>query len=61
MRITEVDIWTVVVPVHPEAVHSEQYGGYPDWAKVPKQIILVGTKGFRELITLGGLEVPLHS
>ena len=41
MIITQIDIWTVVVPVFPEAVHSEEYGGYPDWARVPKQIIRI--------------------
>jgi muconate cycloisomerase len=29
--------------VFPEAVHSEEYGGYPDWARVPKQILRVHT------------------
>ena len=43
MKITEIDVWTVVVPVFPEAVHSEEYGGYPDWARVPKQIIRMHT------------------
>ncbi|MBI1925638.1 hypothetical protein HYR99_15460 [Candidatus Poribacteria bacterium] len=43
MKITHIDVWTVVVPVFPEAVHSEEYGGYPEWAKVPKQIIQVHT------------------
>ena len=43
MKITEIDVWTVVVPVFPEAVHSEEYGGYPDWARVPKQIIRLHT------------------
>jgi len=43
MIITQIDIWTVVVPVFPEAVHSEEYGGYPDWARVPKQIIRIHT------------------
>ena len=43
MRITNIDVWTVVVPVFPEAVHSEEYGGYPAWAKVPKQIIRIHT------------------
>ena len=47
MIITQVDIWTVVVPVFPETVHSEEYGGYPDWARVPKQIIRLHTdEGF---------------
>ena len=47
MIITQVDIWTVVVPVFPETVHSEKYGGYPDWARVPKQIIRLHTdEGF---------------
>ena len=47
MIITQVDIWTVVVPVFPETVHSEEYGGYPDWARVPKQIIrLLTDEGF---------------
>ncbi len=43
MKITQIDVWTVVVPVFPEAVHSEEYGGYPDWARVPKQIIRMHT------------------
>jgi len=37
MIITQVDIWTVVVPVFPETVHSEEYGGYPDWAGFPSR------------------------
>jgi glucarate dehydratase len=43
MKITQIDVGTVVVPVFAEAVHSEEYGGYPDWARVPKQIIQVHT------------------
>ena len=43
MKITQIDVWTVVVPVFPEAVHSEEYGGYPEWARVPKQIIQIHT------------------
>ncbi|MCH8295585.1 hypothetical protein IH992_31260 [Candidatus Poribacteria bacterium] len=43
MKITQIDVWTVVVPVFPEAVHSEEYGGYPEWAGVPKQIIQIHT------------------
>jgi muconate cycloisomerase len=43
MKITKIDVWTVVVPVFPEAVHSEEYGGYPDWARVPKQMIQIHT------------------
>ena len=43
MKITQIDVCTVVVPVFPESVHSEEYGGYPDWARVPKQIIRMHT------------------
>lgn len=42
MRITDVDIWTVVVPVRPGTVTSPEYGD-PSWPPVPKHIIRVRT------------------
>jgi muconate cycloisomerase len=42
MRITDTDIWTVVVPALPGAVHSAVYGA-AGWDQVPKQIVRVHT------------------
>ena len=56
MKITQIDVWTVVVPVFPEAVHSEEYGGYPEWARVPKQIIRMHTdEGITGIGETGGV------
>lgn len=42
MRITDVDIWTVVVPVRPGTVTSPEFGD-PSWPPVPKHIIRIRT------------------
>ena len=42
MRITDVDIWTVVVPVLPGRVNSPAFGT-PTWPQMPKQILRVRT------------------
>jgi muconate cycloisomerase len=42
MRITDVDIWTVVVPVRPGTVTSPEFGE-PSWPPVPKHIIRLRT------------------
>ena len=43
MKITSVDIWTVVVPTIPGRVHSPEYEGKAGWDEVPKHIIRVDT------------------
>ena len=43
MKITSVDIWTVVVPTIPGRVHSPEYVGKAGWDEVPKHIIRVDT------------------
>jgi muconate cycloisomerase len=42
MRITDVDIWTVVVPVIPERVNSPEFA-VPSWPRMPKHIIRLRT------------------
>ena len=42
MKITTIDIWTVVVPTIPGRVHSEVFGA-ADWDRVPKHIIRLHT------------------
>lgn len=42
MRITECDIWTVVVPARAGTVNSEEYGP-ATWDHVPKHIIRLQT------------------
>lgn len=42
MRITDVDIWTVVVPSRPGTVNSPEFGA-AGWDQVPKHIIRVRT------------------
>ena len=42
MRITDVDIWTVVVPVRQDRVNSPEFGA-PTWPELPKQIIRLRT------------------
>ena len=40
MKITQIDVWTVVVPVYPEAVHSENTAVILTGQGCPKQIII---------------------
>ena len=42
MKITDVDVWTVVVPTIPGRVHSLSFGK-AGWDEVPKHIIRVNT------------------
>jgi len=42
MKITHTDIWSVVVPTVPGAVHSASYGA-AGWDQVPKRIVRVHT------------------
>ena len=42
MRIADIDIWTVVVPVRPDRVNSPEFG-IPSWPQVPKHIIRLRT------------------
>ena len=42
MRITDVDIWTVVVPVIQDRVNSPEFG-IPSWPKLSKHIIRLRT------------------
>ncbi len=60
MKITGVDIWTVVVPTIPGRVHSPEYVPETGWDKVPKHILRVSTD--TELIGVGetGRGVPLE-
>ena len=44
MKITDVEIWTVVVPTIPGRVHSPEFGP-AGWDLVPKHIIRVNTDG----------------
>lgn len=43
MKITAVDIWSVVVPTIPGRIHSPELVPEVGWDQVPKQIILIQT------------------
>ncbi len=43
MKITAIDLWTVVVPTIPGRVHSPEYVPETGWDQVPKQIIRIAT------------------
>ena len=43
MKITSVDIWTVVVPTIPGRVHSPEWVPETGWDRVPKQILRINT------------------
>lgn len=60
MRISSVDIWTVVVPTIPGRVHSAAYGP-AGWDMVPKHIIRVHTDDGYEGIGETGRGVPLEA
>ena len=60
MRISSVDIWTVVVPTIPGRVHSVVYGP-AGWDMVPKHIIRVHTDDGYEGIGETGRGVPLEA
>ena len=51
MKITAVDIWTVVVPTIPGRVHSREWVPETGWDQVPKHILRLRTDG--EWIGLG--------
>lgn len=44
MRITSIDIWTVVVPIIPGRVHSQEWVSETGWDQVPKQIVRLNTE-----------------
>lgn len=60
MKITSVDIWTVVVPTLPGRVHSPEYEASTGWDQVPKHILVLNTD--TELTGLGetGRGVPVE-
>lgn len=43
MKITSIDIWTVVVPTIPGRVHSPEYVAETGWDQVPKHIVRLNT------------------
>jgi len=43
MKITSINVWTVVVPTIPGRVHSPEYVPATGWDEVPKQIVRVET------------------
>ena len=43
MKITSIDIWTVVVPTIPGRVHSPEWVSDTGWDQVPKQILRLNT------------------
>lgn len=45
MKITAVDLWTVVVPTIPGRVHSPEWVPETGWDQAPKQIIRLETDG----------------
>jgi len=59
MRITSVDVWTVVVPTIPGRVHSPEWVPETGWDQVPKQLLRLNTD--TELCGIGetGRGVPL--
>ena len=51
MKITSVDIWTVVVPTIPGRVHSPEWVPETGWDQVPKHLVRLNTD--TELVGLG--------
>ncbi len=43
MKITSIDIWTVVVPTIPGRVHSPEWEAETGWDQVPKHIVRLNT------------------
>ena len=43
MKITSINVWTVVVPTIPGRVHSPEYVQETGWDQVPKQIVRLET------------------
>ena len=60
MKITSVDIWTVVVPTIPGRVHSPECVAETGWDQMPKHIVRLNTD--TELVGLGetGRGVPIE-
>ncbi len=60
MKVTSVDIWTVIVPTIPGRVHSPEWVAETGWDQVPKQILRLNTD--TELTGIGetGRGVPLE-
>ena len=51
VKITSVDIWTVVVPTIPGRVHSPEWVAETGWDQMPKHIVRLNTD--TELVGLG--------
>ena len=60
MKITSVDIWTVVVPTIPGRVHSPEWVAETGWDQMPKHIVRLNTD--TELVGLGetGRGMPIE-
>jgi len=60
MKITSVDVWTVIVPTIPGRVHSPECVAETGWDQMPKHIIRLNTD--TELVGIGatGRGVPLE-
>ena len=43
MKITSIDVWTVVVPTIPGRVHSPEWVAKTGWDQVPKHILRLNT------------------
>ena len=59
MKITSVDIWTVVVPTIPGRVHSPEWVPETGWDQVPKHILRLNTDTELHGIGETGRGVPL--
>ena len=59
MKITSVDIWTVVVPTIPGRVHSPEWVSETGWDQVPKHLLRLNTDTELHGIGETGRGVPL--
>ena len=59
MKITSVDIWTVIVPTIPGRVHSPEWVPETGWDQVPKHIVRLNTDSELHGIGETGRGVPL--
>lgn len=60
MKITSVDVWTVVVPTIPGRVHSPEYAAETGWDQVPKHVFLIRTDTEFQGLGETGRGVPLE-
>lgn len=60
MKITSVDIWTVVVPTIPGRVHSPEWVAETGWDQVPKHLLRLNTDTELHGIGETGRGVPLE-